>query len=186
MVSQGHRKTFIEKVSKWRAEEKGASEAAAFIILFPFLALMVFALIEVGVNFAFRGQVDNIVQNVTRGVVQDGGVYWERTSGGAAAVYANGWEGWGNAQLQQLCNTSNRCNNMPTVTCSVPGNITANPGMYKVAPTASTQVTCSTNVAYRTVTPLGSNPVMSLGFNALLTKDISISASGTTTVGANS
>lgn len=174
-------------VLRWWQAEKGASEAAAFIILFPFLAFLIFALIETGVNFAFRGQVDNVVQNVTRGVTQDGGVYWERTtSSGSAGRYLGapgwGWEGWGLDQLNELCSSTGRCASPPTLSCTVAGGVTGG-GYYKLATAAASNVTCTATVNYRTVTSLGSNPATSLGFSTALTRPITVTVRGVTTVG---
>jgi len=158
----------------WRRGEAGISEAATAIFVLPLLALLIFMLIETGMNIRYRLLVDNIVQTAVRGVALDGGDCNPRVG---CRSGSQRWSSIATTQLRQLCNDSGR-SRTPCGSVSV----TCRP---VTAPQVGTPVWCETTFDYRPITGMASNPVTSLGFSALLNAPIKVRVESAAGVGVD-
>lgn len=170
----------------WAGKEQGMSDAASAIFILPIIAFLIFALVDLGVNFHYRSKVDRIVQETVRSISYDGSKYWARTT-----VVPDGydetsfsWETWGFDQLEKLCGADgSRCDGSPTMKCTIADTVDVDG--FVVAKYKNTEVSCEASFPYDPVSPLSKSPVTSLGFNGLLTSDIKSSSTGLTSVGYN-
>lgn len=176
-------------VRSWRRAETGMSEIAGAIVILPLMAFLIFALIETGINLHYRTLVDNATQTTVREISQDGALYWARTSVfpppyDEGVIPANGWQTIGEERLAELCGTnSERCTQAPTMDCSVQGGNDSPGYAIQLAPTVNTPVTCTATFYYNPVSPLSNNPATSVGFSLFLTRPMTITIQGNTTVG---
>jgi len=168
-------------VRGWLSQERGAGEMAAAIVVIPLMIALVFTLIEVAVAMHYRSRVDSVVQDVVRGVANDGAVYNSRTytgpRGSGFEQDGRGWQEYGQRALEELCGTnSTRCKQAPTITCT-PTTL----GIY-----AGDVASCTVNFYYKPVTgSLLDNPVMNLGFGGLWSDNgYSLTIESITRVGA--
>lgn len=166
---------FGEAWRNWRRGEAGMSEAAVAIFVLPFLMALIFTLIEVGFNLRFRAGVDGITQDTVRGVAQDGANYWDRTSTLPLQYQSSdlGWSAWGTDRLNELCETTGRCEPQATMTCT--------PALPASAPGALVQ--CTAVVPYEPVVEFTSNGIFSLGFSGLWADGIEQTVESRTVVG---
>ena len=151
-------------MSGWRAwiprirrDERGISEATSAIIVLPLLAMLLFMLVETGMNIRYRLLVDNVVQTAVRGVALDGGDCNTRTGCTGAD---KSWSRKASETLNALCTNSGRCTaagGMNSVTCSPAG----------AANEVGDEVYCQATVTYKPLSGLSTNPVTCLGFCSL-------------------
>lgn len=169
----------VEAVRRWRSGEAGLGDALVAIIVLPFMMAMIFVLLEIGFNMRFRASVDSITQDATRGIAQDGALYWDATSTLGSSYGPNGWQEWGRQQLQSLCDTSGRCKagQAPTMACNVAGG--AGP-----LPNPGEPVNCTATFPYKPLASFTStNPIFNLGFGSLWDNPIQAQATSRTVVG---
>lgn len=187
MTANTSHATFYDRVQDWACAEQGMSEVAGAIFVLPFLAFLIFALVEAGVNMRYRILVENALENTVQGVSNDGAVYWSRTSA-PPITETNTWVDTGNKHLADLCGASpgasgSHCKTTPTMTCTVANSTTTGATAVQVAPTAGTPVTCEAEFDYKPISPLSNNPMTSVGFSVFFNKPIKVSAQGITAVG---
>lgn len=185
-------------VRGWRRSEMGMSDIVSAIFVLPFIAFLIFALVDTGVNLRYRTLVDNATQSVVRSISQDGGLYWSRTTqtqfitdpvtGVPYGVYdpTFRWDVYGTKILRNLCGAgAQRCTsiNEAKMTCTVAGGTSGYGWGIQVAPGKGALVECRSVFPYLPVSPLSKNLVTSVGFNTLLTSPIQTSVRGITTTG---
>lgn len=179
-------------IRRWMRREDGMSEITAAIFVLPFIAFLIFVLVDVGFNLRYRTLVDNITQNTTSALANDGAQYWARTTvlptGPDGERYDPStftWEQYGTDRLQALCGT-NRCTDpsKARMVCTVQGGISDGALARDVAPTKNTPVECTSYFPYRPVSPLSNNDATSVGFKGFLTSPIESTVEALTTVGA--
>lgn len=172
----------MKRLRIWR-DERGVGEALTAIIVLPFMMAVIFNLIEVGLNLQWRAQVETITRDAARGVSMEGSnfnsngtvlppEYGVETSG------LIGWEKWGTAALQDLCDRDNgaRCDDAlgkPRMECFPAG----------LATSAGEQVGCTAFFPYKPVAPFtATNPLFSLGFSPMWDDGITIEVTTRTAV----
>ena len=94
--------SFKEQYKSWASAERGMSEVAGAIFVLPFMAFLIFALVETSVNMRYRILVENINQNTVQGISNDGALYWARTSQPPITEEYN-WQQQEAKQLSDLC-----------------------------------------------------------------------------------
>jgi prepilin-type N-terminal cleavage/methylation domain-containing protein len=179
--------TLREKRRLWGNKEAGMSEIAAALFVVPFIAFLIFALIEAGFNMRMRTIVDNATSDTVRSIAQDGGLYWARTSPLGVVTPDRTWETIGQEDLAKICETSGRCdpNTPPTMTCTVDDSVSIDGYAVQVARTAGATVSCVATLTYNPVSPLSSNEVTSVGFSKFFESKISSTVIGRTVVGCS-
>lgn len=169
--------TLIKRFRAWQRGERGLSEAAAAIIIFPFLIAAMFTIVEIGFYMQTRLRLDYLVQDAVRHVAIDGGDNNPNTN-----QINNTWSAAETDNLTQLCNTKNiRCDmSKPmTITCTPPG----------AAVTVGETVTCVGTLSYKPIMSWSSNPAaipLNFGFSTIYTTPISITIKSLSSTGTNS
>ena len=181
--------SFVERYREWASDEKGMSEVAGAIFVLPFVAFLIFALVECGVNMRYRILVENINQSTVQGISNDGALYWTRTSR-PPITQDNTWEADEQRRLQELCGSAaidgagSHCTQPPTADCVVADGAAVDyPPSIQVAREAGDNVRCTATFYYKTVSPLSNTPFTSVGFSYFFHKPIVQTAYGKTVVG---
>jgi hypothetical protein len=166
------------RLARWRRGEAGFGEVATTIVVLPFMASLIFLLLEVGFNIHYRSGVDSIVQNTVRGIALEGGDSNLRTHASGASP----WTVQAGNTLATLCGgtigsnsyPNGRCKRIPTINC---------PGTQGSVPTG-TEFSCTATFYYAPISPMSTNPLWSMGMSGLFTKPITITVNSTVSGGA--